>query len=197
MASTSPFQPQFFYGSIKVPTTPNIRNYLANAKDTATSCRISRKCYENVFTIPVPGHTTQHRLLFQTWHCPRLSEPAPAGATLVGHPTALRLFSHPAALHPGMASRRTRPASCMQSERLLWWDVGVWNTILALGGNGEASCGSWCSVHTILADCPSLNHHQYLYTATGHCHRTRGSTKYCGPGTICSNLSSAIVPTNV
>lgn len=108
--------------------------------------------------------------------------PAPTGG-LVG-PTALRLLSHPAASHPGTAGRRVPPASCVQSERLLWWNIGVWNTVLALGGNGEASCRSRCSVNTTLADCPSLNHCQYSHAATGHCHSTRGSTKYSIPRTI-------------
>lgn len=120
-----------------------------------------------------------------------LGEPAPAGATPAGRPTALRHCSH-----PGMADRRARPASCVQGQRLLRGDVGAQNTVLALGGNGEASCGRRCSVQTILADCPSLNHRQYLHTATGRCRSTRGSMKYCRPGMIHANLSSAKVPTN-
>jgi len=55
MASRSPFQPQFFYGSTIVAATPNMGNYLASAKDTATSCSLSGKCYENVFPAPVPA----------------------------------------------------------------------------------------------------------------------------------------------
>lgn len=168
---------------MKVTTTPNTHNYPANAKVTATSCRISCKCYENVFMIPVPGHTTQQRLLFETWGCPRLPErQLPQEDWWC--PTALRLLSHPAASHPGTAGRRAPPASCVQSERLLWWNIGVWNTILALGGNGEASSRSRCSVNTTLADCPSLNHCQYSHAATGHCHSTRGSMKYSIPRTI-------------
>lgn len=61
---------------------------------------------------------------------------------------------------------------CLQRERLLCWDVGVWNPILALEGNEKTIWGSLCSARTTLAEGPSLSHHLYLYGGASHCHST-------------------------
>lgn len=94
----------------EVTSTPNIHNYPADAKDTATSCRMPCQWHKNVFIILVPGHTAQHGLPFETWHCQ-----APGAAPQVS--PARRPHGTQAFLPPGTSQLWAKPEAAAVARR--------------------------------------------------------------------------------
>lgn len=125
-----------------------------------------------------------------------LMEPAPAAATLAGCPTLLGLFHHPTAMHPAQVMAGldqpvlAKGGAVALGCRCLKSNPGSgrkWENQLA-ESVFSTRCSSWGSFPEsppLLTRCcqPLSQYH-------------RASTKRCRPEMICSNVSSAEMPTN-
>lgn len=117
-----------------------------------------------------------------------LMEPAPAAATLAGCPTPLGLFHHPTAMHP--AQVLAKGGAVALGYRCLKSNAGSgrkWENHL-----GESMFSTHCFSWRSFPESPALLTQCCQPLSQYHA----ASTKRCRPEMICSNVSSAEVPTN-